>query len=117
MATREIDLLPNMIEQIASGKKNLIIETLPSDADDASVKVGDILVIGRGTRRWVKAVRRYGSLVIMVHNEDHRQIIPNLTRTQVLKRLQSHFSAEEQERGIVVYEIEQLLRLVPKKRK
>lgn len=112
MATHQVDLSDKSIVAIAEGKKDLVIEVEPSFA-----KIGDILIFSKNVRRSIKAIRRYTSFERMLKSENHERIFPGSTKAGALTLLQSSFKAAEEERGVIVYEIQPLLRLVQKKKK
>ncbi len=117
MTTRKVELSEESIAAIVVGKKTLVIETESEGIGDSPLKIGDILVFSRDVRRAIKAIRRYTSFKKMLSYEKHDQIFPGSSMERAQGRLEAAFKAEEEARGVIVYEIQPLLRLVPKKKK
>ncbi|MDP3645958.1 MAG: hypothetical protein Q8R25_02625 [bacterium] len=112
MAIHEFPLHHDVLGLIRSGKKDLIVAIVPENLEETQIAIGDVLMFAKDLRKVVGAIRWYASFDIMLEHEDQNRIRPDTTKIQMMQRLLEQFSATEEERGILVYEIVPHLRLV-----
>ena len=95
-----------ILSGIRSGRKQLEIRVC--DDKRALVRVGDMLVFDFGDqeyRRKVTSIRRYDSFVAMLAIEDISRIMPGWTKEAILNGLQSIYSKEKEQLGVLVFEL------------
>ena len=93
---------------IASGEKDLEIRV--ADYLRSKICVSDTILFKFPKKkpypRKVKAIRRYGSFKEMLDNENPERIMPGWLRERILQGLQRVYPPKEEQRGVLVFELE-----------
>lgn len=71
-------------------------------------RVGDTVVINNEFYRRIKAIRKYDNFDHMFTWEDAKRIYPGKTKDDLLPILRSFYSHEQEVKGILVFELEEL---------